>query len=106
MKSTQSTRPIIAEIVAALLLVAALTVLLGGQSTRAQSQSGHTQYVDAPRECNVGWNVVPSPNRGTLDNYLRGVTAVSANDIWAVGFYYNGSVQRTLTEHWDGTNWS
>jgi hypothetical protein len=54
------------------------------------------------------WSVVSSPNVGTLTNELLGVTAVSANDIWAVGFVVTtsfGSTQ-TLTLHWNGTSWS
>src|SRR5437868_1689506 len=30
----------------------------------------------------TSWNVVSSPNVGTYTNYLEGVTAVSANNIW------------------------
>ena len=45
-----------------------------------------------------GWNVVSSPS---LDS-LKGIAAVSANDIWAVGF----SDISGLIEHWDGTQWS
>src|SRR5438552_19193179 len=37
------------------------------------------------------WSVVPSPNVGTSLNYLWGVAAVSANDVWAVGAYIGGS---------------
>jgi hypothetical protein len=59
-----------------------------------------------------GWSTVPSPNRltGTGHNQintLKGVTAVTANDVWAVG--YSASVQdpyQTLTMHWNGTTWS
>jgi hypothetical protein len=37
---------------------------------------------------------------------LHGVTVVSANDVWAVGTYYNGvSALLTLAEHWDGKAW-
>lgn len=56
------------------------------------------------------WNVVPSPNQPGADtpNYLYGVTAISANDAWAVGDYApNGTgTFYTLTLHWDGTQWS
>jgi hypothetical protein len=31
---------------------------------------------------------------------------VSKNDIWAVGRYNNGSINRVLIEHWDGTGWT
>lgn len=33
------------------------------------------------------WSVVPSANNGTTANALNGVAAVSAHDIWAVGWY-------------------
>jgi hypothetical protein len=59
----------------------------------------------------VSWSVVASPNPGTYPNgFLYGVDAVSANDVWAVGFYFlSGPTQnpsQTLIEHWDGVNWS
>jgi hypothetical protein len=38
------------------------------------------------------------------------MAAVSANDIWAVGYFYYSSGSffgpHTLIEHWDGSNWS
>jgi len=47
-----------------------------------------------------------SPTPG-LGGYLYGVTCASASDCWAVGFYYySGSSNHTLIEHWDGTLWS
>jgi WD40 repeat protein len=54
------------------------------------------------------WSVVPSPNvepnAGPTINRLSAIAAVSANDIWAVGYSYNGG--QTLTLHWDGAQWS
>jgi len=53
------------------------------------------------------WSVVTSPNPGPMYNTLYSVSAVSANDIWAVGVYANDAeVTQTLTMHWDGTSWS
>ena len=56
------------------------------------------------------WSKVSSPNPGTSGNYLYGVAAVSASDVWAVGysndFNNNNLVIRTLVEHWDGSTWS
>jgi hypothetical protein len=58
------------------------------------------------------WKVVPSPNPGPTGLsyphgvYLYGVSAVAANDIWAAGYYYDGSIDETLTTHWDGTAWT
>ncbi len=46
-----------------------------------------------------------SPRGGPL---LYGVTAMSADDAWAVGDYYNPTLQKTLTLvlHWDGKAWA
>jgi hypothetical protein len=60
----------------------------------------------------TSWKVVPSPNVGpknrSQSNRLFGLTANSANDIWAFGSYFaaDGSGhQMTLLLHWDGTSW-
>jgi hypothetical protein len=53
----------------------------------------------------TSWSLVsvPNPDQGTrFRDFLTGVAAISANDIWAVGITHSG----TLTEHWDGTSWS
>jgi hypothetical protein len=53
------------------------------------------------------WMVVASPNPGTVWNQLDSVVALSANDVWAVGYYKHYSTPaRVLVEHWDGKNWS
>lgn len=56
------------------------------------------------------WSVVPSPNpwggRQNSNDRLDGVAAVSASDVWAVGTYFNGVNDHTLTVHWDGSSWS
>lgn len=55
------------------------------------------------------WSVVKSPNNSIgYNNGLFGVAAVSANDVWAVGYSPRqyplvGSV---LIEHWNGSEWS
>jgi len=55
----------------------------------------------------VQWSVVTSPNPGSNYDILDGVTAVSASDVWTVGYDGNaGGVAQTLTEHWDGAQWS
>jgi hypothetical protein len=48
------------------------------------------------------WSIVPSPNRPSSRNQLRGIAAVSANNIWAVGI----TNSTTLVEHWNGAKWS
>ncbi len=54
------------------------------------------------------WSVVASPDvNGATENTLAGVTAIAANNIWAVGSSTTANfVQRTLIEHWDGKRWS
>jgi hypothetical protein len=54
------------------------------------------------------WSVVPSPNNGTLMNEFEAVSAIAANDVWAVGNYTDPQTENseTLLEHWNGSNWS
>ena len=54
----------------------------------------------------AGWSVVPSPNENTFNNYLFDVSATSASDAWAVGFYDTGSALLTMAQHWDGSQWT
>ena len=49
---------------------------------------------------------MPSPNGGTLNDGLTSVTAVSAHDVWAVGFDTTSGPSLTLIEHWNGLQWS
>ncbi len=51
------------------------------------------------------WSIVPSPDSGQA-SALYGITAISTDDVWAVGDYYTGTKDQTLIEHWDGTQWS
>lgn len=54
------------------------------------------------------WRVVKSPVLGQFPYELRAISAVAANDIWAVGTYTTppGDISLTLTEHWNGKMWS
>jgi hypothetical protein len=57
----------------------------------------------------TSWKQVTSPDPGTSARYnaLSGVTATSASNAWAVGYYVNSAyVAQTLTMHWNGTTWS
>src|SRR5437667_195325 len=70
-------------------------------------QNGNSQNGGGPFQTLVerwngtSWLLISSPNVGAVSN-LEGAAAVSANDVWAVGSYSNG----TLVEHWNGTSWS
>jgi hypothetical protein len=75
-----------------------------GTYTRPSDRTGHslTEHWDGQQ-----WTVVPSPDADPRFNLLEGVTAIAADDVWAVGYYRrpNGPEQ-ALIEHWDGAAWS
>jgi hypothetical protein len=53
------------------------------------------------------WTRQPAPQpSGPLVNELTGVTATSARDAWAVGYYFNGAHTQTLILHWSGRAWT
>jgi hypothetical protein len=53
------------------------------------------------------WTGVPSPDPAGQGNVLYGVTAISADDAWAVGqTTTDSSVYKPLIMHWDGSSWS
>ncbi len=42
------------------------------------------------------WSLVNSPNSGTLNNSLNGVSCVGSSFCMAAGEYYDGTVDQTL----------
>lgn len=58
----------------------------------------------------TNWSIIPSPSPypDTGRTYLRGVTAVASNNVWAVGSYFvpSQNTDQTLIEHWDGMKWT
>lgn len=57
----------------------------------------------------TAWTIVPTPQPGgQFADRLLAVDAVASNDVWAVGVFdtlYPASSNRSLTLHWDGTEW-
>jgi len=47
---------------------------------------------------------VPTP--GAIDTVLTAVAVRTASDVWAVGYYNDGSADRPLALHWDGSTWT
>ena len=41
----------------------------------------------------------------TVGRVLSGVAATSSGNAWAAGLQYDGTVDQTLAEHWNGTAW-
>jgi hypothetical protein len=56
----------------------------------------------------AGWHIVETPKLDTSRDILSAATAVSSNDVWAVGERQDRRSGRfaTLIEHWDGQRWS
>ena len=75
-----------------------LTVALSTPSVRAATVCG-------------AWHSAPTPNPSTEINRFTGVAAVSASDVWAVGFYDADpdpmfEFDQSLVFHWNGSSWS
>lgn len=51
------------------------------------------------------WAISKSANRTREVNILRGVTAVSSSNVWAVGYAQDKAKLRNLEEQWTGTVW-
>lgn len=82
-----------------------------GFAEGSTTSAGHSQMVQRgliEHWDGTKWSIVASPNPGGLQSMLYGMTAVSANDVWATGvaLNYNDSTAKTLIEHWNGTHWS
>jgi hypothetical protein len=55
----------------------------------------------------TAWSLVKTPNRGGEGSLLNGITALGADDVWAVGQTQslNGAI-KPLTEQFNGSTWS
>jgi hypothetical protein len=54
----------------------------------------------------TAWTIVPGGATSARFAFLWGISASSANDIWAVGTDQTTATYRTFVEHWDGTRWT
>lgn len=54
------------------------------------------------------WNVISSSKPEQANVWLRGITALAPNNIWAVGTSTSriDGTQHAFIEHWDGSHWS
>ena len=64
----------------------------------------HDAQVLALRWDGNTWRVAVLPEAG-FTAVLRGVDCLAADDCWAVGSVQKGDGERTLVQHWDGTEW-
>jgi hypothetical protein len=77
-----------------------LGIVLAGFALVLAAAAGGAGAVAHPR----AMSTTMSPNPGPI-NYLRGVTAISPDDVWAVGMTQDRA-SRSMTLHWDGSAWT
>ena len=83
------------------LFLIVLSMLLFGMIGGANAASSRAANA-APATCGK-WTIVPS---GSTIVSLQAVTALAANDVWAVGSGRGTHYVPTYTEHWNGTQWT
>lgn len=85
-----------------LTLPAAVVAALGAGPALATTASFHGSEQATDTKAGAA-----SPNPGYI-NYLSGTSAISAADVWSVGYYQSfsaGPSKRALIEHWNGKSW-
>jgi hypothetical protein len=95
-------------VISCLLLLGSTKLVTFAASEQLDSASSNIKVSSIALSSNCGtWNIIPSPSRGVQD-YLYGVAAISVKNAWAVGMYSIQSTgqEKTLIEHWDGSNWA
>src|SRR5688572_19565743 len=59
-----------------------------------------------PPPCQLAWRIMSTPD-GFENDHLAGIDGLSPDSLWAVGYEgYEKAHYRTLTLHWDGSQWS
>jgi hypothetical protein len=82
--------------------------MLGSAAASASTSvapHSHARQILSPRAHQ--WVVTDTVDPSDQANYLVGLKAFAANDLWAVGAWYRPdlSTPGTLTEHWNGSAW-
>src|SRR4051812_28948857 len=87
-------------------VVLAVQSLTASASTPLPSGLDGAQQIppSAPAVCGQ-LSVVTTPNYPTSSNHLNAVAALAADNVWAVGDYYDGVTDRTVIQHWTGSFW-
>jgi hypothetical protein len=76
-----------------------------GSESNVKDMNFHIPYV--LHWNGTAWSLVKTPNRGGEGSLLNGITALAADDVWAVGQTQslNGAI-KPLTERFNGSTWS
>lgn len=52
------------------------------------------------------WKIISNPNPSSTSTVFAGIAAISAKNVWAVGYYQNSKSKFfSLIEHWNGKQW-
>src|SRR5262249_15546202 len=81
----------------------------GGGAPRGAAAPGALRHHPPPPPRGVGGGGARRGGvraAGVIDTVLTGIDVRSASDVWAVGYYFDGSANRPLALHWDGSTWS
>src|SRR5438874_2527500 len=90
-----------------------LTILLMAAATLAAILAVFLWWTRPPQAatdiraapCGMAWRIVESADPSKEYNELHSISALSPEDIWAVGTFGTEQYALTLTEHWDGVRW-
>jgi hypothetical protein len=67
---------------------------------------GSTQFTLAEHWNGSAWSILPSPNpSNAVQSGLTSVSCPSAGSCFAVGIFATNTEIKTLTQHWNGSNW-
>jgi hypothetical protein len=99
------------------LVVIVLGALSSGDRARAASSRSQAREQESPQRAPSSttltgstcvWTDIPSPDTGAPHNAFYGVTALSANNVWAVGAYdvFGTGGPKQLIAHWNGMSWN
>ena len=71
---------------------------------QANDNTTHTPFTVAEQRAAGRWTIVPTPSPDST--VLMSVSCLSATDCTAFGTRHVQGGDRTLAEHWDGSNWT
>jgi len=79
--------------------------VVGDYGTKVQQYAALPEHVLIEHWDGSAWSVAPSP---LLEgrNTLNALAAVSPDEVWAVGWYWQGDVRQGIIERWDGASWT
>jgi len=89
------------------LIITIVAILLAGVAVSSSKSASAAMLPNHNRNSTcLNWKVVSSPNPGTASNFLNGVAAVAANNVWAVGSFGNAPGGQPLITHWSKGAWT